>query len=61
LPARPPTEVGAALDAALGPQRLDVVVDNAGIGGWDSLERLDLDLARPPVRRRHADGTEIPG
>ena len=40
-------EVGAALDAALEPgERIDVLVNNAGIGGWDSLERLDLDLAR---------------
>ena len=39
--------VGAALDAALEPdERVDVLVNNAGIGGWDSLERLDLDLAR---------------
>ena len=39
--------VGEALDAALEPdETIDVVVNNAGIGGWDSLERLDLDLAR---------------
>jgi len=39
--------VGAALDASLEPgERIDVLVNNAGIGGWDSLERLDLDLAR---------------
>jgi NAD(P)-dependent dehydrogenase (short-subunit alcohol dehydrogenase family) len=39
--------VGRALDAALAPgERIDVLVNNAGIGGWDSLERLDLDLAR---------------
>jgi NAD(P)-dependent dehydrogenase (short-subunit alcohol dehydrogenase family) len=40
-------DVGAALDAALGPdERIDVVVNNAGIGGGDALERIDLDLAR---------------
>jgi NAD(P)-dependent dehydrogenase (short-subunit alcohol dehydrogenase family) len=40
-------DVGAALDAALGPdERIDVVVNNAAIGGWDSLDRLDYDLAR---------------
>ena len=40
-------DVGAALDAALEPdERIDVLVNNAGIGGWDSLERLDFDLAR---------------
>jgi NAD(P)-dependent dehydrogenase (short-subunit alcohol dehydrogenase family) len=40
-------DVGARLDAALGPyEQLDVIVNNAGIGGWDSLERLDADLAR---------------
>ena len=39
--------VGEALDAALDPgERIDVVVNNAGIGGWDSLERFDPDLAR---------------
>ena len=39
--------VGEALDAALEKDAtIDVVVNNAGIGGWDSLERLDLDLAR---------------
>ena len=40
-------DVGAALDAALEPgERLDVLVNNAGIGGWDSLERLDYERAR---------------
>jgi NAD(P)-dependent dehydrogenase (short-subunit alcohol dehydrogenase family) len=40
-------DVGAALDAALGEgERIDVLVNNAGVGGWDSLERLDLDQAR---------------
>ena len=40
-------DVGERLDAALAPdERLDVVVNNAGIGGWDSLESLDLDQAR---------------
>lgn len=40
-------DVGDALDAALGEDvALDVVVNNAGIGGWDSLERVDLDLFR---------------
>ena len=39
--------VGEALDAALDPgERIDVVVNNAGMGGWDSLERFDPDLAR---------------
>jgi len=39
--------VGEALDAALDPgERIDVVVNNAGIGGWDSLERFDPELAR---------------
>ena len=39
--------VGEVLDAALErDETIDVVVNNAGIGGWDSLERLDLDLAR---------------
>ena len=39
--------VGEALDAALDPgERVDVVVNNAGIGGWDSLERFDPELAR---------------
>jgi NAD(P)-dependent dehydrogenase (short-subunit alcohol dehydrogenase family) len=39
--------VGDALDAALDPgERIDVVVNNAGIGGWDSLERFDSELAR---------------
>ena len=39
--------VGEVLDAALDPgERIDVVVNNAGIGGWDSLERFDPDLAR---------------
>ena len=40
-------DVGDALDAALAPgEAIDVVVNNAGIGGWDSLERLDLDHVR---------------
>ena len=39
-------DVGAALDAALEDGKLDVVVNNAGVGGWDSLERLDFDEMR---------------
>ncbi len=40
-------DVGAALDAAFDrAERIDVIVNNAGIGGWDSLERLDFELAR---------------
>jgi NAD(P)-dependent dehydrogenase (short-subunit alcohol dehydrogenase family) len=40
-------QVGEALDAGLEPgERVDVLVNNAGIGGWDGLDRLDLDLAR---------------
>ena len=40
-------DVGTALDAALGAgERIDVLVNNAGVGGWDSLERLDFDQAR---------------
>ena len=40
-------DVGQVLDAALEPgEPIDVVVNNAGIGGWDSLERFDLELAR---------------
>jgi NAD(P)-dependent dehydrogenase (short-subunit alcohol dehydrogenase family) len=39
--------VGDALVAALEPdERIDVVVNNAGIGGWDAVDHLDLDLAR---------------
>ena len=39
--------VGEVLDAALDPgERIDVVVNNAGIGVWDSLERFDAELAR---------------
>src|SRR5262245_2487251 len=39
--------VGAALDAALEPgERIDVVVNNAGVTVWDSLDRLDLDHVR---------------
>lgn len=40
-------DVGERLDASLASdERLDVVVNNAGVGGWDSLESLDLDQAR---------------
>lgn len=40
-------EVGAALGRALGDaQALDVVVNNAGVGRWDTLETVDLDAAR---------------
>jgi NAD(P)-dependent dehydrogenase (short-subunit alcohol dehydrogenase family) len=40
-------DVGATLDAALGAgERLDVIVNNAGIGGWESLERLDFEQER---------------
>jgi len=40
-------DVEEGLDAALEPgERIDVIVNNAGIGGWDSLERIDLELAR---------------
>ena len=40
-------DVGAALDAALEPgEPIDVIVNNAGIGGWDSLGQIDLDRAR---------------
>ena len=40
-------EVGAALRRALGDaQALDVVVNNAGVGRWDTLETVDLDAAR---------------
>jgi NAD(P)-dependent dehydrogenase (short-subunit alcohol dehydrogenase family) len=40
-------DVVEALDAALEPgERIDVLVNNAGIGGWDSLDRFDPDLAR---------------
>jgi NAD(P)-dependent dehydrogenase (short-subunit alcohol dehydrogenase family) len=40
-------DVGAALDGALGEgQTLDVVVNNAGVARWDSLETIDLDAAR---------------
>ena len=40
-------DVGETLVAALGPdEKLDVVVANAGVGGWDSLDRLDLEQAQ---------------
>ncbi len=39
--------VGAALDEALGEgETLDVVVNNAGVAHWDTLETIDLDAAR---------------
>ena len=56
-------EVGPALEAALEPgEKIDVIVNNAGVGGWDSLERLDLERARRqyevnalgPLRVAHA-------
>ena len=40
-------DVGEKLDAGLEPgERIDVLVNNAGIGGWDALDRIDFDLAR---------------
>jgi NAD(P)-dependent dehydrogenase (short-subunit alcohol dehydrogenase family) len=40
-------DVGPALDAALDPdERIDVIVNNAGVGGGDSVDRVDFDLAR---------------
>jgi NAD(P)-dependent dehydrogenase (short-subunit alcohol dehydrogenase family) len=39
-------DVGATLVEALGGAEVDVVVNNAGIGRWDSLEQLDLEAAR---------------
>jgi NAD(P)-dependent dehydrogenase (short-subunit alcohol dehydrogenase family) len=39
-------EVGGALDAALGDQALDVVVNNAGTARWAGLETLDVDAIR---------------
>ncbi len=40
-------DVGARLDDALGEGlALDVVINNAGVGGGDSLEQLDLDHTR---------------
>jgi NAD(P)-dependent dehydrogenase (short-subunit alcohol dehydrogenase family) len=39
--------VGAALLAALGDaQAVDVVVNNAGVAHWDTLETVDVDVAR---------------
>jgi NAD(P)-dependent dehydrogenase (short-subunit alcohol dehydrogenase family) len=39
--------VGAALLEALGDaQTVDVVVNNAGVGRWDTLETVDVDVAR---------------
>jgi NAD(P)-dependent dehydrogenase (short-subunit alcohol dehydrogenase family) len=39
-------EVGAALLEALGDGTVDVVVNNAGLARWDTLETIDLDAAR---------------
>jgi NAD(P)-dependent dehydrogenase (short-subunit alcohol dehydrogenase family) len=39
-------DVGAALLGALDEQTVDVVVNNAGIARWDTLEKIDLDAAR---------------
>lgn len=40
-------DVGAALDSAVEEgQTLDVVVNNAGVAHWDTLETIDLDAAR---------------
>ena len=42
-------DVGEALDAALGEGvSLDVLVNNAGIGGWGSIDPLDADSLREP-------------
>jgi NAD(P)-dependent dehydrogenase (short-subunit alcohol dehydrogenase family) len=42
-------DVGGALEAALGEGvSLDVLVNNAGIGGWGSIDPLDLDSLREP-------------
>jgi len=42
-------DVGGALDAALGDgMPLDVLVNNAGIGGWGSIDPLDVDSLREP-------------
>ena len=40
-------DVGETFDAALGQGvTLDVIVNNAGVGGWDSLDRLEFDQLR---------------
>ena len=39
-------DVGDALLAALGDETPDVVVNNAGVARWDTLDTLDLDRAR---------------
>ena len=48
-------DVGAALLEALGDEQpVDVVVNNAGVARWDTLETIDLDAARAGDRRQRA-------